>query len=149
MKKKVHLSREQNYQISVLLQTGHSQKEIAELLKKNKSVISQELKHNRGKYGYHPALAYEMTEEREERFKRHRRFTEKLRLQVEKELREYQYSPVQIVSQAHQEDHPMICITSIHKNKATDGNLYKHLRHQSSTGNIRRKDISASRIGYR
>ena len=64
MKKKNHLTREQRYQISALLQAGHSQKEIAELLGKDKSVISRELKRNSGKHGYHPALAHEMAEER-------------------------------------------------------------------------------------
>ena len=134
MKKKAHLTREQRYQISVLLQAGHTQKEIAELLKKDKSVISRELKRNKGKYGYHPALAHEMAEERKERFKRHRRFTEELRRQVEKELCEYQYSPAQIVGLARREGRSMVSVTSIynyiHKNKAAGGSLYKHLRHQ-------------------
>ena len=48
MKKKNHLTREQRYQISALLQAGHSQKEIAEIVGKDKSVISRELKRNRG-----------------------------------------------------------------------------------------------------
>ena len=50
MKKKRHLTREQRYQISALLQAGHSQKEIAEVIGKDKSVISRELKRNGDKH---------------------------------------------------------------------------------------------------
>ena len=76
MKKKNHLTREQRYQISALLQAGHSQKEIAEIVGKDKSVISRELKRNRGRHGYHAGLAQEMADERKERLRRPRKFTD-------------------------------------------------------------------------
>ena len=103
MKKKNHLTREQRYQISALLQAGHSQKEIAELLGKDKSVISRELKRNSGKHGYHPALAHEMAEERKERLKRPRKLTDAVCKRILHDLCEEQYSPEQIVGLARRE----------------------------------------------
>ncbi|MDR2120426.1 MAG: helix-turn-helix domain-containing protein, partial [Tannerella sp.] len=52
MKNKKQLTREQRYEIEVLLRAGKKQKEIAELVGKDKSVISRELKRNSHKRGY-------------------------------------------------------------------------------------------------
>ncbi|MFV0391483.1 MAG: helix-turn-helix domain-containing protein, partial [Paludibacteraceae bacterium] len=46
MKKKKHLTREQRYQISALLQTGTRQKEIARIVGTSESTISREIKRN-------------------------------------------------------------------------------------------------------
>ena len=97
MKKKNHLTREQRYQISALLQAGHSQKEIAEIVGKDKSVISRELKRNRGRHGYHAGLAQEMADERKERLRRPRKFTDVVSKRVLRDLCGEQYSPKQIV----------------------------------------------------
>jgi hypothetical protein len=51
MKNKKQLTREQRYEIEVLLRAGKKQKEIAELVGKDKSVISRELKRNIHKRG--------------------------------------------------------------------------------------------------
>ncbi|MDR2815174.1 MAG: helix-turn-helix domain-containing protein [Proteiniphilum sp.] len=59
MKNKKHLTREQRYEIEILLRIGKSQKEIAELLGKDKSVISRELKRNSHKRGYSARMAQE------------------------------------------------------------------------------------------
>ena len=49
-----HLTREQRYAISIMLQKGSSQKEIAEAIGKDKSTVSREIKRNsdsrNGKY---------------------------------------------------------------------------------------------------
>ena len=108
MKKKNHLTREQRYQISALLQAGHSQKEIAGIIGKDKSVVSRELRRNRGKHGYHPGLAQEMADERKERFRRYRVFTSEVRERVLRDLQEEQYSPVQIVGLARREGRKMV-----------------------------------------
>ena len=134
MKKKNHLTREQRYQISALLQAGLSQKEIAELLGKDKSVISRELKRNSGKHGYHPALAHEMAEERKERLRRLRKFTEAICKRILHDLCEEQYSPEQIVGLARREGREMVSHTRIyqfiHEDKKKGGHLYTHLRHK-------------------
>lgn len=98
MKKKCHLTREQRCQISALLQAGHSQKDIAEVIGKDKSVVSRELKRNGGKRGYSARLAQEKAQERKERYGRPRKFTVAMREEVERWLRQEQYSPEQIVS---------------------------------------------------
>ena len=134
MKKKEHLTREQRYQISALLQAGHKQKEIAEIVGKDKSVISRELKRNRGKHGYHPALAHQMAEERKERFGRPRKFTDTVRQRIIKDLSNEQYSPEQIAGLARREGRPMVSHTRIYQfireDKANGGKLYTHLRHR-------------------
>ena len=46
------LTREQRYQIKVLLKTEHNQTEIANVIGVDKSTISRELGRNRGRRGY-------------------------------------------------------------------------------------------------
>ncbi|OUP08594.1 hypothetical protein B5F34_08780 [Mediterranea sp. An20] len=134
MKKKNQLTREQRYQISALRQAGHSQKEIAEIICKDKSVISRELKRNSGKHGYHPALAQEMADERKERFRRPRKFTDAVRKRVLRDLCEEQYSPEQIVGLARREGREMVSHTRIYQfvreDKENGGTLYLNLRHR-------------------
>lgn len=134
MKKKNHLTREQRYQISALLQAGHSQKEIAEIIGKDKSVISRELSRNRGKHGYSPGLAQEMADERKERFRRARKFTESVQKRIVADLCENQFSPEQIVGLARRESRPMVSHTRIYQfireDKVAGGTLYAHLRHK-------------------
>ena len=134
MKKKNHLTREQRYQISALLQAGHSQKEIAEIVGKDKSVISRELKRNRGRHGYHAGLAQEMADERKERLRRPRKFTDVVRKRVLRDLCREQYSPKQIVGLARLEGREMVSHTRIYQfiraDKENGGKLYTHLRHK-------------------
>lgn len=134
MKKKRHLTREQRCQISALLQAGHSQKEIAEVIGKDKSVISRELKRNGGKRGYSARLAQEKAQERKERYGRPRKFTVAMREEVERWLRQEQYSPEQIVGMARREGRPMVSHERIYQHiradKARDGDLYRQLRHR-------------------
>ena len=134
MKKKEHLTREQRYQISALLQAGHKQKEIAEIIGKDKSVVCRELQRNRGKHGYHPALAHQMAEERKERFNRPRKFTDAVRKRIVADLSNEQYSPEQIVGLAKREGRPMVSHTRIYQfireDKMNGGKLYTHLRHR-------------------
>ena len=134
MKKKNQLTREQRYQISALRQAGHSQKEIAGIIGKDKSVISRELKRNSGKHGYYPALAQEMADERKERLRRPRKFTDVVRKRVLHDLCEEQYSPEQIVGLARREGREMVSHTRIYQfireDKESGGKLYLHLRHK-------------------
>ena len=134
MKKKEHLTREQRYQISALLQAGHKQKEIAEIIGKDKSVVCRELQRNRGKHGYHPALAHQMAEERKERFNRPRKFTDAVRKRIVADLSNEQYSPEQIAGLAKREGRPMVSHTRIYQfireDKMNGGKLYTHLRHR-------------------
>ena len=47
------LTRDERYQIYALRKAGHSQKEIAEVLRRNPSTISRELGRNKGRYGHY------------------------------------------------------------------------------------------------
>jgi IS30 family transposase len=134
MKNKKHLTREQRYEIEVLLRAGKSQKEIAELLGKDKSVISRELKRNGHKRGYSARMAQEYAEKRKERFGRKRKFTDSICKKVIWELTLEQWSPEQIAGRARREGVPMVsheCIYQfIREDKKNGGILYKHLRHR-------------------
>jgi len=133
-KKKTHLTLGQRYEISALLQAGHSRKEIAELTGKDKSVISRELKRNSGKRGYHAEQAQKFSDERKERFRKLRRFTDSVRRYVETEIREHQLSPEQIVGKAKRAGIPMVSAERIYQHVRSDresgGDLYKYMRHK-------------------
>ena len=58
------LTQEQRYQISVLKESGNSQKEIAAEIWVHKSMISHELRRNAGERGYRPKQAHEKAMER-------------------------------------------------------------------------------------
>jgi IS30 family transposase len=53
-------------------------------------------------------LAQEYADERRERFRRKRRFTDSIRKKVVKELTEEQWSPEQIVGRARRDGLPMV-----------------------------------------
>lgn len=134
MKKKEHLTSGQRYEIQALLKARHSQSEIARVVGKDKSVISREIRRNGGKRGYSAARAQKMAEERKERYGRARKFTEAVRKEVERWLRQEQYSPEQIVGLARREGRPMVSHERIYQyiraDKAAGGDLYKQLRHR-------------------
>lgn len=134
MKKKEHLTSGQRYEIHALLKARHSQSEIARVVGKDKSVISREISRNGGKRGYSAARAQKMAEERKERYGRARKFTEAVRKEVERWLRQEQYSPEQIVGLARREGRPMVSHERIYQyiraDKAAGGDLYKQLRHR-------------------
>ncbi len=58
MKHYKHLTQEQRYQISSLLQTSISKSAIARIIGTSKSTISRELARNKGKRGYRPKQAH-------------------------------------------------------------------------------------------
>ena len=64
--KKVHLTREQRYQIDALLQRKTKQKDIARIVGVSPSTISRELKRNSHKRGYSARVAQEYANERKE-----------------------------------------------------------------------------------
>jgi IS30 family transposase len=132
---KKHLTREQRYQIDALRQNGTSQKEIARILQKDKSVISREIKRNQTTQGkYCPAHAQRLADERKERFKRKRTFTVEMKQYLIKALREEQWSSEQIVGKAKKEGREMVSQERIYQfireDKAAGGTLYKELRHR-------------------
>ncbi len=96
-----YLTREQRYTIYVMLQNGHSQKEIAEIISKDKSTISREIRRNRDKRNgvYKPELAQKKYNQRQKEKPKKKYFTEEIKVYVENKLSE-DYRPEQIYGRA-------------------------------------------------
>jgi len=129
-----HITREQRYTIARMLQGGYAKKDICIAIGKDKSVLSRELKRNSSKRGYSAALAQEYANERKERFRRKRRFTETVKKHVVKYVTEEQWSPEQIVGDAKRRGIEMVSCERIYQfireDKRKGGALWKHCRHQ-------------------
>ena len=134
MKKKKHLTREQRYQISALLQTGSKQKDIARIVGTSESTISREIKRNSSKRTYSARIAQEFAEERKARYCRVRKFTPEIEKRVRYLMEEEQWSPEQIVGWCKKEGLPTVSHERIYQyvrqDKHDGGTLYKHCRHR-------------------
>lgn len=125
------LTQEQRYQIYALQKTGHSRKEIAEVIGVHKSTVSREVRRNRGQRGYRPQQAPKLAMER--RPKASPRISAETWTVVETLLRQ-DWSPEQISGRLKKEQR--ICISHewiyqyILKDKQGGGDLYQHLRCQ-------------------
>jgi len=62
--KYTHLTRDERYQIAILMKSGHTQSEISKLMTRAASTISRELRRNRGQRGYRPKQAQALSESR-------------------------------------------------------------------------------------
>lgn len=96
-----HLTVEQRYAISVMKSSGHNQKQIAEIIGKDKSTVSRELKRNcDGRSGeYRQELAQRKCDQRHRDKHKKLRFTELVKAHVDTWLLEG-YSPEQIAGRA-------------------------------------------------
>ena len=114
---------------------GRTQKEIADTIGRDKSVVSRELRRNgspkTGKYTYDAAC--KRCEARKARLSRRRRFTERM----EKAVRKYllmDWSPEQIVGYRRRMGLPMVSVERIYQyireDRRDGGTLYRHCRHR-------------------
>ena len=128
-----HLTSEQRYTISVMLQKGHSQKEIAEVIGKDKSTISREIRRNRDKRNgvYKSELAQKKYNQRQKEKPKKTYFTDDIKNYVESKLSE-DYSPEQISERAKIEGikcvSPERIYQHIWEDKRQGGELYNYLR---------------------
>jgi IS30 family transposase len=128
-----HLTYEQRYAISVMLKAKYRQKQIAEAMDKDKSVVSREIARNCDKRNgnYDADLAEGKYEKRRDSKPKKVYFTAEIQEMVEDKLAK-KYSPDQIVGVAKKEG--VACVSHeriyqhIWKDKRTKGNLYDHLR---------------------
>ena len=129
-----HLTKEQRYPIARMLQVGYGKKDLCIAIGKEKSVLSRELKRNSSKRGYSAALAHQYANERKERFRTNRKFTETIKRHVVKYLTEEQWSPEQIVGDAKRGGIEMVSCERIYQfireDKRNGGTLWKQCRHQ-------------------
>jgi len=131
MRNYTQLTKEQRYQISALLRTGHSQNEIAKEIEKSKSTISRELRRNHGRRGYRPKQADQKAQERKNKAKPRIR-------QEDWEMIEHlvyqDWSPEQIHDQVLTvhglQVSPEWIYQHILQDKKMGGTLYQHLRCQ-------------------
>lgn len=93
-----YLTESQRYAISTMLYRGYKQMTIAKTIGKCKSVISRQLKRNSYKCSniYKNDLAQRKYVKQAEEKPKHKHFTDQLRIEIERLLRE-DYSPEQIV----------------------------------------------------
>jgi len=131
----MHLTQEQRYTISILLEKDYSLTKIAQFIGKDKSVISRELKRNRDSVtgNYNADLAQQKYIQRQKEKLQKKRFTDDVKEYVKEKLLD-DWSPEQI-SQRGKKDH-IECVSheTIYKfvwaDKRNGGELHKHLRRQ-------------------
>ena len=130
-----HLTQEQRYTISKLLSKNIKQCEIADIIGKDKSVISRELKRNKDQRNgvYRHELANKKYKLRQKSKPKFRRFTETIKAKVNTLLKE-DYSPEQIAGVC--KDERIDCVSHeriyqyVWQDKKEHGDLYTHLRRE-------------------
>lgn len=131
------LTQEERYQIYILKKVEYSQAEIAELLERDKSTISRELRRNRGLKGYRPKQAHQLALGRR-RGKAQSRIDPEIWRCVAALIRKA-WSPEQVADRLGQEQGVSISHERIYQyiyaDKRSGGDLYTHLRCQK----VRRK----------
>ena len=128
------LTSEQRYTISVLLQNGMKQKDIAKAINVSPSTVSREIRRNSGIRGHYNWETAQANAVRAKRKKPGNRSVDKDVMEEAKRLLvTEQWSPEQI-SGALANDGKYICHETIYrmirKDKAEGGKLYQHCRHR-------------------
>ena len=94
-----------------------------------------------------PDFADELYQERKERFKRDRKFTEPVKQLIDKYITQEQWSPEQIAGYCKENNIPMVSPERIYQyiraDKLNGGKLYKNLRHQLKH---RKRPVGENRI---
>ncbi|CAN5686978.1 IS30 family transposase [soil metagenome] len=128
-----HITQEQRYTISVMKEQGYSQKDIAKVIKKDKSTLSRELRRNcdqrSGKYT--SDLAQRKYNQRQKAKPRVIKFTDDVKKYVDTKL-EQKWSPEQISKTPVSNGLTMVSHERIYQyiieDKKKGGDKYKHLR---------------------
>ena len=130
-----HLTREQRYTISEMLQSGYNQSEVARTIGKNRSVVCREIKRNADRRSgiYRFDLANRKAEHRKRNKAKHIRFTTEIKSSVN-QLLEQDYSPEQIVGTLKKQGNAYVSHERIYQyiwnDKACGGQLHNYLRNQ-------------------
>ena len=128
-----HVTKSQRYTIEVMLNKGYKQKEIAESIGKDKSVVWREINRNCDKRSgeYRSELADRKSKERLKSKPKQIRFTSAVKSYVKKKL-SLQWSPEQISKTPCEEGLEMVSPERIYQyiieDKKQGGELYKNLR---------------------
>ena len=139
------LTYEQRCQISVLKQSGFSQREIAVSIDVNQSTVSRELTRNTGQRGYREKQAQEKSNQRRLGSKGPTSMTAKTVKLIDSKL-EMDWSPEQISGWLKKEQELSISHESIYlhvwRDKKAGGDFYRHLRRQGKKYDKRRNGKS-------
>jgi transposase, IS30 family (fragment) len=143
------LTSEQRYTISVLLRQNLSKKEIATAINVHVRTLYREVKRNSspytGKYGY--TVAQRIADKRKLRYQRPRKLTPNVRATIIGYLKK-DWSPKQISGRLKRSGRPTVSHETIYemirRDKARDGNLYRHCRFSMKHVNhwLKRKGIA-------
>jgi len=127
------LTEEERYQIYEGVTEKYSHREIAAQINKHHSTVSREIKRNTGLRGYRPKQAQEKAQNRHQNKPRHIKLTPEIQSLIAENIH-HEWSPDQIQGRLRSEGLPMVCATTIYgfiqQDKASGGNLHKHLRHR-------------------
>ncbi len=135
-----HLTGEERYQVSVLNKAGHTQVEIAALLRRSPATISREVRRNRGQRGYRPLQANRLAcERRQISANNGRRVAAGDWLEIKAYLRE-EWSPEQVAGWTGLASTETI-YQHVYEDKRGGGDLHRHLRCQKK----RRKRYGSGR----
>jgi IS30 family transposase len=151
MRTYTQLTREQRYQIYVLLKAGHNQTEIARFIKVHKSTICRELRRNRGGKGYRPKQAHQFAWNR--RKKARYRIQASTWILIEAAIRQ-EWSPEQVSDWLNENHDLRISHEWIYQyilmDKHAGGDLHRHLRCQKKRrkryGSYDRRGILKNRV---
>jgi len=128
------LTQEERYQIYALKKANHTPAQIAQILQRDKSTISRELRRNQGLKGYRPKQAHERAMARHTA-KAHSRITDQSWAQVEALIRQ-EWSPEQISGRLERDQGETIShewiYQYIYADKRAKGDLYRFLRCQKT-----------------
>lgn len=130
-----HLTKEQRYTIDSMLQNGYTQKEISQVINKDKSVVSREISRNSDKRSgqYKSDLAHRKYLKRQDYKYKPRTFTPEVEKHIRDKLR-LKYSPEQIAGAAKMNGDKCVSHERIYqfiwKDKRQKGLLYLDLRNR-------------------
>lgn len=129
------LTEDERYQIYEGVTEKLSHRKIASLINKHHGSVSREVKRNTGLRGYRAKQAQEKAQQRHQEKPRHRKLTPDVQSLIEENITQ-EWSPDQIQGRLRSEGLAMVCATTIYgfiqQDKASGGDLYKHLRHRKS-----------------
>lgn len=131
-----HITSEQRYTISAMLDKDFSQSQIADTIGKSESSVSREIRRNKNPFtGVYDHLFAQWACRRRHKVKaKHRRFNKAMETQVKYYISNKQFSPEQIAGEFRRLGKPIVSHERIYQyiwqDKDQGGDLYKNLRRQ-------------------
>ena len=128
-----HITTQQRYTISCMLNQGFNQTQIADAIGKDKSVVSREISRNKDQRSglYRDDLANRKYAKRQKEKPKHKRFTTEMKQYIEG-LLALDYSPEQITGLSKKQAIPCVSTERIYQHvwedKKMKGELFTHLR---------------------